>query len=116
MYRIGIEFQFESAHYLPNVPDGHKCKQLHGHNYILLVELESDTLDERGFIVDYFELRPIKDWINETIDHRLLNDVFPNPTVEIMAKEIYERFKQQFPQISKVTLKETPTTFASYYE
>ena len=27
------EFTFEAAHHLPNVPDGHKCKRLHGHSW-----------------------------------------------------------------------------------
>ena len=31
------EFTFDSAHKLPNVPDGHKCKNLHGHTYKLTV-------------------------------------------------------------------------------
>ncbi|MCX8000431.1 MAG: 6-carboxytetrahydropterin synthase, partial [Leptospiraceae bacterium] len=25
------EFSFDAAHLLPNLPDGHKCKRLHGH-------------------------------------------------------------------------------------
>ena len=31
--RIGRTYRFESAHYLPNLPDGHRCKNLHGQNY-----------------------------------------------------------------------------------
>ncbi|MBL7710671.1 MAG: 6-carboxytetrahydropterin synthase, partial [Chitinophagaceae bacterium] len=27
------EFAFDAAHFLPNVPEGHKCKQMHGHTY-----------------------------------------------------------------------------------
>ena len=26
-------FQIEAAHYLPNVPEAHKCRRLHGHSY-----------------------------------------------------------------------------------
>ncbi|MGB0390019.1 MAG: 6-pyruvoyl trahydropterin synthase family protein, partial [Salibacteraceae bacterium] len=33
-------FSFDSAHELPNVPEGHKCKNLHGHTYHLTVFLE----------------------------------------------------------------------------
>ncbi|MBS1927827.1 MAG: 6-carboxytetrahydropterin synthase, partial [Bacteroidetes bacterium] len=25
------QFSFDSAHFLPFVPDGHKCKEIHGH-------------------------------------------------------------------------------------
>ncbi|MCH9822319.1 MAG: 6-carboxytetrahydropterin synthase, partial [Bacteroidetes bacterium] len=31
------QFTFDSAHQLPNVPEGHKCKNLHGHTYHLTV-------------------------------------------------------------------------------
>jgi 6-pyruvoyltetrahydropterin/6-carboxytetrahydropterin synthase len=117
MYSIGIEYQFESAHFLEGLHETHKCARLHGHNYVLIVELQSETLDEVGFIVDYFDLKPIKNYIDGHIDHRLLNDVFDfNPTVENMVKFFYEKFKSWFPEISKITLKETPTTYASYWE
>ncbi len=33
MMEIYKEFTFESAHRLPNVPEGHKCRRLHGHSY-----------------------------------------------------------------------------------
>ncbi|MEM1009583.1 MAG: 6-carboxytetrahydropterin synthase, partial [Myxococcota bacterium] len=26
------EFTFEAAHHLPFVPEGHKCRRLHGHS------------------------------------------------------------------------------------
>jgi len=117
MYKIGIEYNFESAHILNGLPDGHKCGRLHGHNYCLIVELASETLNEVGFIIDYFDLKPIKEYIDQELDHRLLNDVLPfNPTVENMAKFFYTKFKTMFPEICKVTIKETPTTYASYEE
>ena len=31
--RIFKTFTFDSAHSLPHVPDGHKCKNIHGHTY-----------------------------------------------------------------------------------
>ncbi|HCH32999.1 MAG TPA: 6-carboxytetrahydropterin synthase QueD, partial [Oceanospirillaceae bacterium] len=27
------DFSFDSAHFLPNVPTGHKCGRLHGHTF-----------------------------------------------------------------------------------
>lgn len=117
MYKIGIEYQFEAAHILKGLPEGHKCGRLHGHNYVVNVELASDTLNEVGFIVDYFDLKPIKTFIDTCLDHRLLNDVLTfNPTVENLAKYLFDTFKPMFPQLSKITIKETPTTFASYDE
>ncbi len=48
MYKIGIKYQFESGHYLTGLPDTHKCTRPHGHNYVLQVEFESETLDATG--------------------------------------------------------------------
>ena len=45
--KIAATFGFEAAHRLPNLPDGHKCKNLHGHNYRLEVAIEGGELDER---------------------------------------------------------------------
>lgn len=53
--KIAATFSFEAAHRLPRLPEGHKCKNLHGHNYVLEVAVEG-PLDERGFVMDYAEL------------------------------------------------------------
>lgn len=58
---------------------------------------------------------PIKEYIDAEWDHRMLNDVVPfNTTVERLAEFLFKRFKPQFPLLSAITLKETPTTFARY--
>lgn len=33
MIRIAKTFDFDAAHWLPFVPDGHKCRRMHGHTY-----------------------------------------------------------------------------------
>jgi len=115
MYKIGIEYQFESGHYLTGLPSTHKCTRPHGHNYVLKVEFASETLDATGFIIDYFDIKPIKDYIDAEWDHRMLNEVLDfNPTVENMVYFLYHRFKEQFPQLSAIELRETPSTFARY--
>ena len=82
---------------------------------MLRVEFASETLDATGFIIDYFDIKPIKDYIDAEWDHRMLNDVLDfNPTVENMVKFLYDKFKPLFHQLSSITLKETPTTFATY--
>lgn len=115
MYRIGIEYQFEAAHFLFDVPEGHKCGRIHGHNYVVVVELESEVLDEVGFVKDYFDIKPIKTFIDENWDHRLRNECVDfNPTVENIAKFLYDEFKPQFKELSAITIRETPTTYCTY--
>jgi 6-pyruvoyltetrahydropterin/6-carboxytetrahydropterin synthase len=86
-FRIAAEYSFEAAHHLPNLPDGHKCKRMHGHNYKLEVSV-TGSLDERGFVIDYAELDAIVQPLVDKLDHRCLNDVegLDNPTSEIMAR------------------------------
>jgi len=45
-----------------------KCKNLHGHNYYIIVKIESENLDENGFIIDFSRIKEI---INE-LDHKTI--------------------------------------------
>lgn len=123
MYSIAKEFTFSASHQLLNLPEEHQCARLHGHNYTVIVELLSVRLDEVGFVIDYGELDFIKKYIDDNLDHKHLNDVLGfNPTAEKMAKFLYEQFEIMFNEIgykdvlSKVSVKETDKTIASYYE
>ena len=90
--RIGRTYRFESAHRLPKVPDGHKCKNLHGHNYRVEIVV-SGKLDDRGFVVDFAEIDAEIAPLIKKVDHRLLNDVegLENPTAEIIAAWFFQR-------------------------
>jgi 6-pyruvoyltetrahydropterin/6-carboxytetrahydropterin synthase len=92
--RIGRTYRFESAHQLPHLPDGHKCKNLHGHNYRVEVVL-SGTLDARGFVRDFAEIDAEIMPLVDKLDHRLLNEVegLENPTAEIIANWFLQRIK-----------------------
>ena len=50
MHAITKAFSFAAAHSLPQLPDGHKCRRVHGHNYEVLVELRSEELDDFSFV------------------------------------------------------------------
>ena len=70
MYTITKEFHFSASHELKNLPEDHQCYRLHGHNYIIKVELQSEELNEYDFVQDYGELKKIKIHIDEKFDHR----------------------------------------------
>ena len=117
MYTIKKQFTFSASHQLRLLPETHQCARLHGHNYIIEVELEEDSLDEFGFVVDYGELSYINTFIQTQLDHRHLNDVFiDNPTAENMAHVLYTKFKLLYPQLVAVHVSETPKTWATYRE
>jgi 6-pyruvoyltetrahydropterin/6-carboxytetrahydropterin synthase len=75
MYRIMKEFHFSASHQLSHLPKGHQCARLHGHNYVVVVELASASLNADGFVRDYAELKALKRYIDEAFDHRHLNEV-----------------------------------------
>ena len=115
MYIIRKEFHFSASHQLAGLPSEHPCSRVHGHNYIVTVELTSSKLDVVGFVTDYRALDPIKKRIDNLLDHRHLNDVFVfNPTAENIAKWLFNEFKPQFPKLCAVEVSETEKTNARY--
>jgi 6-pyruvoyltetrahydropterin/6-carboxytetrahydropterin synthase len=92
--RIGRSYRFESAHHLPLVPDGHRCKRMHGHNYRVEIVL-SGPLDARGFVRDFHEIDAMVLPLIELVDHRVLNDVegLENPTAEVIAAWFLDRIE-----------------------
>ncbi|GAA4225798.1 6-carboxytetrahydropterin synthase QueD [Actinomadura meridiana] len=117
-FLISKEFQFSASHRLDGLPEGHQCGRLHGHNYVVKVELAAAErgLDAVGFVRDYGELSVFKRWLDDEIDHRHLNDVMAgrNPTAENLAYWMYERWLPLFPELSAILLSETPKTWAEY--
>lgn len=115
MYTISKEFHFSASHKLENLPALHPCSELHGHNYVVIVELQSTKLDEIGFVIDYKKLDLIKQFIDKQLDHKHLNDVLEfNPTAENIARYLFKMFNRTYPQLTAVTVKETPKTEARY--
>lgn len=115
MYIINKEFHFSASHILLGLRPDHPCSRLHGHNYVVNVYFRASALSNVGFVIDYRDLEPIKQYIDNELDHRHLNDILPvNPTAEHLAKHFYDLFKPQFPELYKVEISETPKTKATY--
>ena len=115
MYKISKQFSFSASHVLDLLPEDHPCSRLHGHNYVVTVHLKSETLDEYGFVKDYNALKNVKHFIDETLDHRYLNDrIQGSPTSENIARFLYEQFKPEIPELYAVEVSETPLTSCIY--
>lgn len=115
MFRISKEFHFSASHQLTHLPADHQCARLHGHNYIVVVELASASLNAQGFVRDYHELAPLKTYIDEVFDHRHLNDVLNDPsTAEALAKHFFDWCLSRWPETVAVRVSETPRTWAEY--
>jgi 6-pyruvoyltetrahydropterin/6-carboxytetrahydropterin synthase len=131
MFKVIKHIEFCYGHRLLDY-DG-PCRHLHGHNGRVEVEIESDSLDARGMVYDFAEIKvAIKGWIDANLDHRMLlhtaDPILPvlkqrgeayfetaeNPTAENIAKLIFNYAKSQGLPVVEVRLWETPTSCASY--
>ncbi len=131
MYAVTKEIYFCYGHRLMNYEGA--CRHLHGHNGKVEVELQREELDERGMVVDFSDIRTvIKDWIDQTLDHTMLlrkdDPLIPllkekkerfyvmneNPTAESIAKLIYDYARSKKLPVTRVTLWETESSFATY--
>lgn len=115
MFRISKEFHFSASHRLGHLPADHQCARLHGHNYILVVELAAAQLNPDGFVRDYHDLAALKSHVDQDFDHRHLNDVLDvPPTSEHLARYFYDWCKARWPETCAVRISETPKTWAEY--
>lgn len=121
MFRISKKFKFDAAHQLQNLPEGHKCGNLHGHTYTVEVVLESETVtDLEAWVVDFGELSFIKEFIDTKFDHKNLNEEFGGQTTsENLARFFYEFVEARFDtlynvKVAYVRVSETEATWAEY--
>ncbi len=133
MYSVIKRIDFCYGHRLLDY-DG-ECKHPHGHNATVEVEVRTDLLDARNMVCDFSDIkRIVKGWVDTELDHKMIlrhDDplVAPlqqlgepvyllesNPTVERLARLIFEHAREQHLPVVRVTMWETPTSFATYSE
>ena len=118
MFEIKKQMYFSAAHHLLNY-DG-ECENQHGHNWLVEVYVKGTELDKSNILVDYKILKKEMKKVLDLLDHKDINELeyFKgiSPSSEMLAKFIYERMKETFPNISKVSVWETSTSCATYYE
>ena len=120
MYEVKVRADFSAAHNLREV--GGKCESLHGHNFIVEVAVESESLDEGGMVIDFRLLKGKTKAILETLDHRYLNELpffsKTNPTSENLATYIFGELSRQIDEGSRrvtwVSVWESETSQATY--
>lgn len=107
--RLYKRFQIEAAHWLPNVPDGHKCRRLHGHSFHIELRVEGPVGETSGWVMDFADLKAAFQPLYQRLDHNCLNDIegLENPTSENLARWIFERMVQRVPQLTEVEVAET---------
>jgi 6-pyruvoyltetrahydropterin/6-carboxytetrahydropterin synthase len=114
--QIYKRFTFEAAHFLPNAPEGHKCRRLHGHSFAVELHVAGPVGEASGWVMDFGDLKKAFRPLYEQLDHRLLNEVegLENPTSENVARWIWQRLAPQLPGLAKVVVQETCTAGCVY--
>lgn len=110
------EFTIEAAHRLPLVPSDHKCARLHGHSFRIRIHVEGAIDSERGWVMDFADIKEAFAPIDQLLDHHYLNDVegLENPTSENLARWIWERLTPALPGLAIVSVSETCTSGCVY--
>ena len=134
------EFRFEAAHRLVQGYSG-KCRNVHGHSWVVRVTLRSMSgiLDQFGFVKDFGDFKPLRDWIDLNLDHSMMvskedmtmltflsghglkyHVMKRNPTSEQLCLELKDVADRLFSDavVSKIEVEETCTSKATllYYE
>jgi 6-pyruvoyltetrahydropterin/6-carboxytetrahydropterin synthase len=131
MYSVTKKIEFCYGHRLLDY-DG-ICKHPHGHNAVAEIEVRTDSLDSRNMVCDFSDIkRVVKGWIDRELDHKMVlrsDDplVAPlqalgepiylldsNPTVERIARLVFEKTRELGFNVVAVRVWETPSSFASY--
>jgi 6-pyruvoyltetrahydropterin/6-carboxytetrahydropterin synthase len=131
MYSVTKRIDFCYGHRLLDY-DG-VCKHPHGHNAVAEIEVRAEALDRRNMVVDFSDIkRLVKEWIDRELDHRMIlrhddplvrafqelgEPVYlldSNPTVERIARLVFDASREQGLPVDRVTVWETPSSWATY--
>ena len=131
MYSVTKRIEFCYGHRLMDYNG--VCQHPHGHNAVVEIHIEADRLDGRNMVADFGDIkRIVKGWIDQALDHKMIlrkddplvvalqkmgEPVYlldSNPTAERIAQLIYDKSREQGLPVSRVTVWETPTSWATY--
>ncbi len=101
-----IAFTFEAAQSLPQLPEGHPCRRMHGHSY--RIEAAAEDLDG---------LEPILAALYDRLDHQRLNEVpgLETATVEHLCAYLWAWMRDRGARPTAVVVQETPSSRCVYY-
>ena len=131
MYSVTKRIDFCYGHRLMDY-DG-ICRHPHGHNAVVEIDIRTEALDSRNMVCDFGDIkRIVKGWIDRELDHKMIlrhDDPLAkalealgeptylldsNPTAERIARLIFDVSREHGLPVTRVTVWETPTSWATY--
>jgi 6-pyruvoyltetrahydropterin/6-carboxytetrahydropterin synthase len=122
VFELSVKASFSAAHHLEAYPG--KCADPHGHNWDVEVFVQGESVGATGMLIDFRELRELVKGVLDELDHQDLNTLpmfrDQNPTSENLARYLYQallkRWQHSGCSVSRVLIRETPGSVASYWE
>jgi 6-pyruvoyltetrahydropterin/6-carboxytetrahydropterin synthase len=113
--RLSRSYRFESAHFLPKVPPGHKCANMHGHSYNIEIVIEGEIDPATGWLMDFADIDVHVAPLVKLLDHRVLNEIagLDNPTSELLAVWLWDKLSSTLP-LAEVSVQETVSSRCTY--
>ncbi|NME70493.1 6-carboxytetrahydropterin synthase QueD [Flammeovirga aprica] len=114
--KIFKSYTFEAAHFLPQMPEGHPCRRIHGHSWKMELHFDGELVLPYEWVIDFHEIDSVVDPIYKILDHNFLNEVegLENPTSEVISIWVWNKIKEQLPALCKVVIYETPEAGTEY--
>lgn len=118
MFELKVESHFAAAHHLLNYEG--ECENQHGHNWKVEVYIRGEILDKSNMLTDFKVLKKELKNVLALLDHKDLNqlEIFKgeSPSSEMIARFIYQEIKKTLHIVHRVSVYETPTSCATYWE
>ena len=120
MFIISVEKSFTASHQLV-FPDGSK-ETPHDHNWVVIVKISGNKLDNIGLVMNFHDLKAILENILTPLSNVSLNSLkyFKEnvPSAENVAKYIFNKLEsrlQEKAKLEKVIVEEEPGCTVEYY-
>lgn len=112
---LTVEGKFDACHNISTFPVGHKCHNLHGHQWKYRCSFIFQKSNITKISEDFGKIKQtLKSKIEDILDHSNLNDVFEVSSAEEISKWIFEKVSDEYEELMEVVVKETETSWITY--
>lgn len=116
--RIVKSINFDAAHFLDLELDERPYARMHGHSFLLEVEIAGEPDRAQGWVVDFEDVTRALGAVREKLDHRLLNEVegLGLPTLENICLWVARELQEEFPGLVRVSVSRPSNGETCHYD